>query len=228
MWERSVVLPIAVLALACGGDDLMLPGSGERVPTTLSIVSGSGQSATAGEALPAPLVVQLADANGLPVEGATVSFRFSTAFPDAVVDPASPATDGLGRATASARLGTVPGDQPIQAQVVTPGQDLLVTFQLRALAKDPPGGGDGDGGSVGPPGGGDNGGGGGNGGGGNGGGGNGGGGNGGGGNDGGGGGGGGGGGNDGGGHDNHHGDGNGGDNGNGGGHGHGDGHGDED
>ena len=160
MWDHSVVVPVAVLALACGGADLTLPSPGERVPTTLSIVSGDDQSATVGEPVPAPLVVQLADADGLPVAGATVSFRFSNAFPDAVVDPATPATDSLGRAAASARLGTNPGDQPLQAQVVTPGEDLLVTFRLRALAKEPPGGGgQGGGGSAGPPGGGNDGGG---------------------------------------------------------------------
>jgi hypothetical protein len=230
-----VALPVTMLALACGGEDLTLPTSGGRVPATLSIVSGDDQSATVGEALPAPLVVQLADANGLPVPGATVSFRFSTAFPDAVVDPDSPATDSVGLAAVNARLGTVPGDQPLQAQVVMPGQDLVVTFQLRALAKEPPAGGEEGGGSAGPPAGGGNEGGG-NGGVGNGGGGNGGGGNGGGGNDGGGSGGGGnggagsggdngsggssgggGGGSAGGGHHNHHGNGNegGGDHGNG-------------
>jgi hypothetical protein len=218
MWTRSPAVLFAMLALACGGEGLTLP-TGTRTPTTLSIVSGDDQSAAVGEALPAPLVVQLADANGLPVEGAMVTFRFSNAVSDAAVDPATPATDSLGRAAASARLGSTPGNQPLQAQVATPGQDLLVTFQLRALAKDPPGGGGQGGGSAGPPGGDDNGGGtgGGNGGGGNGGGGNGGGGGdnggGGGGNGGGGGGGtGGGGGNDGGGqdgggHHNHHGDG---------------------
>jgi hypothetical protein len=149
MWKRLVALPVTMLALACGGEDLTLPSSGGRVPATLSIVSGDDQSATVGEALPAPLVVQLADANGLPVPGATVSFRFSTAFPDAVVDPDSPATDSVGLAAVNARLGTVPGDQPLQAQVVMPGQDLVVTFQLRALAKEPPG--EGGGGSAGPP-----------------------------------------------------------------------------
>jgi hypothetical protein len=173
MWERSVALSCVMVALACGGEDLTLPSAGERVPTTLSIVSGDDQSATIGEPLPAPLVVQLADANGLPVAGATVGFQFSNAFPDAVVDPVAPTTDSSGRAAASARLGTVPGIQPIQAQVVTPGQDLLVTFQVRALAKNPSGGGneggggsaeppggDGGGGSAGPPAGGGNGGGG--------------------------------------------------------------------
>ncbi|HET8834590.1 MAG TPA: hypothetical protein VFN08_07660, partial [Gemmatimonadales bacterium] len=142
-----------MLALACGGEDLTLPSSGGRAPATLSIVSGDDQSASVGEALPAPLVVQVADADGLPVQGATVSFQFSSAFPNAVVDPAAPATDSLGLAAASARLGTVPGDQPIQAQVVTPVQDLLVTFQLRALVKTPPGdGNEGGGGSAVPPG----------------------------------------------------------------------------
>jgi hypothetical protein len=216
MWERSVAWSFAMLALACGGEDLTLPNNRERVPATLSILSGNDQSATVGEAVPAPLVVQLTDTDSLPVAGATVTFRFSNALTDAVVDPATPATDSLGRAGVSARLGTTPGDQPLQAQVVTPGQDLLVTFRLRALAKDPPGGGDQGGGSAGPPGGS-----GGNGGGGNGGGGNGGGGGGGNGGSGTGGGGtGGGGGDGGGGHPNHH--------GSGGGHGHGNGNGDGD
>ena len=144
------MVPVAV---GCGGD-LTLPGSGE--PAALSIVSGDDQSATVGEALSSPLVVQLADARGHPVLGAIVTFRFSDDPPDAAVDPSAPATDSLGQASANARLGSTPGSQPIDAQVAMPGEDLQVRFRLTALAKAPPGGGqdggDGnDGGSAGPP-----------------------------------------------------------------------------
>ncbi|HET9725959.1 MAG TPA: Ig-like domain-containing protein, partial [Gemmatimonadales bacterium] len=157
MWQRPVGLLFAMLGVACGGENLTLPGSSDAIPTTLTIVSGDSQTATVGHPVPAPLVVQWADAVGHPVAGATVTFRFSGDYPDAAVDPASPATDAEGRASASARLGTIAGDQPLQAQVVTPGKDLLVMFQLRALAEKPPGGGGQGGGSSGPPSGGDSG-----------------------------------------------------------------------
>jgi hypothetical protein len=152
-WSRSVVL--AVVAVACGGDNLTLPGPGD--PATLSIISGDGQRGTVGEAVPQPLVVQLSDGAGRPVVGATVTFQFSDSLPNAAVDPVAPATDTLGQAAASARLGTVPGDQAIEAQVVRAGQDLQVRFRLTAVARPPAGGGDqggggGDGGgSAGPP-----------------------------------------------------------------------------
>src|SRR6185437_1215631 len=151
MWQRPVGLLFAMFGLACGGENLTLPGSSDAIPTTLTIVSGDSQTATVGQPVAAPLVVQLADAVGHPVAGATVTFQFSGDFPDATVDPASPATDAQGRASASARLGTTAGDQPLQAQVVTPGKDLLVMFQLRALAEKPPGGGGQSGGSSGQP-----------------------------------------------------------------------------
>jgi len=151
---RRSVLPFAVLSAACGGDDLTLPGPGD--PATLSIISGDGQSGTVGEAVPQPLVVQLSDGAGHPIAGATVTFQFSDSLPDAAVDPVAPATDTLGQAAASARLGTVPGDQAIEAQVARPGQDLQVRFRLTAVAKPPAGGGDqagggGDGGGSGGP-----------------------------------------------------------------------------
>lgn len=85
-----VVLPLASLAVACGGGDLTLPGPGD--PATLSIVSGDGQRAMVGEPVSEPLVVQLVDGSGHPVPGATVLFRFSDDPPDAAVDPTSPAT----------------------------------------------------------------------------------------------------------------------------------------
>ena len=130
---------LVAVAVGCGGGDLTLPGSGE--PAALSIVSGDDQSAAIGEALPAPLVVRLADTRGQPVPGAIVTFRFSDDPPDAALDPSTPATDSLGQASANARLGSTPGSQPIDALVAMPGQDLQVRFRLTALAKDPAGGG---------------------------------------------------------------------------------------
>jgi hypothetical protein len=44
------------------------------VPAALVLVSGSGQAAAAGQALPNPLVVKVTDASGNPVSGVTVNF----------------------------------------------------------------------------------------------------------------------------------------------------------
>ncbi len=43
-------------------------------PASLAMVSGSGQTGVAGKALPNPLVVEVTDSNGNPVQGVTVNF----------------------------------------------------------------------------------------------------------------------------------------------------------
>jgi hypothetical protein len=163
-WYVPILLCIP--AAACGGDDLTLPG-----PGTLSIVAGDGQRGPLGEALTDPLVVQLLDSEGLPVEGGAVVFRFTDEVPEASVDPASALTDVEGHAAARARLGRREGSQGIEAMVAVPGEDLRVRFRLTAIPADdggvggpapapPPdegnggGGGSGDGGGSGGDGGG--------------------------------------------------------------------------
>jgi hypothetical protein len=131
-------------AAACGGDDLTLPGPGQ--PAALSIVAGDGQRGPLGELLANPLVVQLVDTEGLPVEGRAVAFRFTDDVPDAAIDPASAPTDADGRAAVRARLGRQAGSQAIEALVAGPGEDLRVRFQLTALRPN-----DGDDGPAPPP-----------------------------------------------------------------------------
>ena len=121
-------------AAACGGDDLTLPGPGQ--PAALSIVAGDGQRGPLGEPLANPLVVQLVDTEGLPVEGRAVMFRFTDDVPDAAIDPASAPTDADGHAAVRARLGRQAGSQAIEALVAGPGEDLRVRFQLTAVRPD--------------------------------------------------------------------------------------------
>jgi uncharacterized membrane protein YgcG len=141
----SVLLLLSIPPAACGGDDLTLPGPGE--PAALSIVAGDGQRGPLGAALSDPLVVQLVDTEGLPVEGRAVVFRFTDDVPDAAIDPASAPTDADGHAAVRARLGRRAGSQGIEAVVPAPGEDLRVRFRLTALPLD-----DGDdGGAAAPP-----------------------------------------------------------------------------
>jgi hypothetical protein len=127
-----------MLAAACGGADLTLPGPGE--PAALTIVAGDEQQALLGEALADPLVVQLVDGEGMPVEGRDVVFRFTDDLPDAAVDPGSVPTNSLGHAAVRARLGRREGSQAIEALVAVPGEDLRVRFQLTAMPQEDPGG----------------------------------------------------------------------------------------
>jgi hypothetical protein len=130
----SVLILFSMPAAACGGDDLTLPGPGE--PAALRIVAGDQQRGLLGEALTEPLVVQLVDVEGLPVEGRAVAFRFTDEVPDAAIDPASAPTDADGHAAVRARLGRRAGSQGIEALVPAPGEDLRVRFRLTALRPD--------------------------------------------------------------------------------------------
>jgi hypothetical protein len=131
-----------VLLASCGGG-LTLPADGS--PARLRAVSGSGQQATVGTQLPAPLVVRLTDNAARPVPGVTVDFRFQSDVPGARFEPATVTTNDTGFAFVQVRLGTTPGDQTIEAAVgASPSSALLTTFGVTALAPPSEGGRPGD------------------------------------------------------------------------------------
>jgi hypothetical protein len=97
-------------------------------------VSGDGQRADAGTFLDKPLTVQVLDESSRPVAGTPVQFGFLGELPGAALDPASVLTDENGQAAAVVRLGDVPGEQVIVAQVTnsqTP--DLRARFSATAI-----------------------------------------------------------------------------------------------
>ena len=49
----------AILTIACGGGDLVLPGPGEPTDMGIRVVGGDGQSGLVGELLTAPVVVEV-------------------------------------------------------------------------------------------------------------------------------------------------------------------------
>lgn len=134
-----------VLSLGCSGGDLTLPGPDG--PAEVRIVSGDGQRAETGALLEQPLTVQVLDGSSQPVRDTPVQFSFLGDVPGAALDPASGLTDENGRAATIARLGQVPGEQLIVAQVTSPQtSDLRASFTATAV---PPGGKKGGGGGHG-------------------------------------------------------------------------------
>jgi PKD repeat protein len=81
-------------------------------------VNGDGQSGAAGELLAAPIVVEVTDADGAPVEGAKVEFALTSSGTGAEIQPATATTDANGRAEAHLLLGDKLGLQTGEARVV--------------------------------------------------------------------------------------------------------------
>jgi Big-like domain-containing protein len=127
---------LTALGACGGGDDLLLPGSGE--PAHVTVVSGDLQNGRVGEALPQPLIVEVTDATDRPVDGATVVFVLSDPAPGASVAPDTATTDANGHATASVVLGTRPGSQTGQVQALggSGAPTATVGFTLTALPED--------------------------------------------------------------------------------------------
>lgn len=96
-------------------------------PSLLYAVSGDNQSATAGTALAAPLVVGVVDSHRNAVPGASVSFTAT----GAAVTPASAQTNAKGQASAQVTLGNAAGPVTVTATV---NGIAAVTFHLTATA----------------------------------------------------------------------------------------------
>ena len=111
-----------VTAIGTGsGDIIATSGSADgtaavtvvQAPAQLLKVSGDAQTATAGTTLPAPLVIQVNDPAGSPIQGRTASFSVTQG--DGSISTATAATGNDGRASTTFTTGTVSGS----AQVVS-------------------------------------------------------------------------------------------------------------
>jgi VCBS repeat-containing protein len=83
-------------------------------PTTIELASGNNQSATAGTALPNPLVVRVTDANDNPVANVGVTWAAQVG---GSVSEATTATDANGLAQVTRTLGVLPGTYTTTATV---------------------------------------------------------------------------------------------------------------
>lgn len=100
-----------------------------QVGVTLFKVSGDVQSGTVGSPLGRPLVAEIDDRLGSPVQGVTVFFRVVSGG-GSLSDPA-PATDASGIAQTTWTLGPVAGDQIVAASL-TPGAPTPALYNATA------------------------------------------------------------------------------------------------
>ncbi|CDZ76660.1 putative lipoprotein, rSAM/lipoprotein system [Legionella massiliensis] len=101
-----------------------------ETPNTITIESGSGQSATVNTAFGQPLVVKVTDASSNPVPLATVSFTIPSSGASATLSSMSVRTGLDGRASVTAVANsTAGGPYPVTAEV----DSLSTPFQLTNL-----------------------------------------------------------------------------------------------
>ncbi|HEU5076809.1 MAG TPA: Ig-like domain-containing protein [Polyangiaceae bacterium] len=100
-----------------------------QVPTELVAVSGEAQEEFAGEALPAPVVVEVRDRHDAPVQGVEVTFTVDGGS----VTPESAVSDDAGQVSVAWTLGDEPGEQMLTAIVDDPE---LASITITATALD--------------------------------------------------------------------------------------------
>ena len=99
----------------------------QQLPSTITKVSGDNQTATVGELLPSPLVVELKDQGGSVVQGATLIWNVTQG--GGTLESSSGETDGSGRGQTTWRLGSEEGNQSLQvsASGLTPVEFTALT-----------------------------------------------------------------------------------------------------
>ena len=102
-------------------------------PTSLSIISGDNQEGFIGEPLANPLVTEVRDQHGDPMEGATVTFTVLTG--SGTLSAETVMTDANGRAESTLTLGTDPGTATVQASIE--GISQTVVFSAEATLPPP-------------------------------------------------------------------------------------------
>ncbi len=128
--SRARLLSTLPLLAACGGGDLVLPGS---VPAVLSPVAGDNQTGIPSAALADSLVVQVANPEGTGISGVVVTWSVAGG---GSVNPAISTTDADGKAATQRVLGEEVGAYGTTATAsVTQGSPVL--FLATAAASEP-------------------------------------------------------------------------------------------
>ncbi|MDQ3995568.1 MAG: Ig-like domain-containing protein, partial [Gemmatimonadota bacterium] len=122
----------AIITATAAGVAAHAPLTVVPVPAAIALHSGAEQRATAGSALPQPIVVRVTSRRGRPVEGAVVRFRGEHGEP--ATEPRVALTDADGRARATWTLTDLPGRQTLLAAVEHVDSALAITAEAEPVA----------------------------------------------------------------------------------------------
>lgn len=128
----GMVTVMLVMSLACSRPPAQPPGKPpSATPAAIVEVGGGKQVAPVGTALDQPVVIQVNDAHGAPVAGATVSFRSSHG---AAFQPDFGVTGSDGQFTTAFRVGTLGGRyQVVAATAGAAGKPVELRLEELAL-----------------------------------------------------------------------------------------------
>jgi len=121
---RAVAPGSTTLAVAVAGLLVQSPVEVVPVPTSLALVAGAEQRASAGQRLGAPITLQVVSRSGRPVPNAVVRFEAGSG---GRAEPDSAVTDARGLARTIWVLGPIPGRQRLAA-LVAPIDSPLVAL----------------------------------------------------------------------------------------------------
>jgi Big-like domain-containing protein len=129
---RATILFRAATLVAFGGAALMGcsnddDNTGAGAAASVSVVSGNTQTGVVATAVTNPVMVQVKDANGNPVSGATVTFAVTGS---ATLGNTTVQTDASGNASTTVMLGNTSGNVVVTASVA--GVTTPATFNLTA------------------------------------------------------------------------------------------------
>lgn len=99
-------------------------------PARMSVQSGSGQVGRVGSAVPAPLVVRVADEFDNPVSGAVVTWAVTSG--SGAVTQAATTTGSDGTSAVGYTFGTRPGEESVTATIATARGPVAASFALTA------------------------------------------------------------------------------------------------
>jgi Leishmanolysin/Bacterial Ig-like domain (group 1)/Bacterial Ig-like domain (group 2) len=115
------------ISASSGSANASVPVSVVQTPTQMVKISGDGPTGTSGVALAEPLVVEVEDALGTPVAGATVTF---TTIGGGALSPATAITGTNGRASTSLTPGATAGNQAVIASVQATSISVAFTVSI--------------------------------------------------------------------------------------------------
>jgi hypothetical protein len=114
-------------AVACGSDSV---GPSNQPPAALSAVSDLNRSVAVGAVVPSGIVVTVSDADGRPVQNASVAFAVTAG--NGSVDPRLAVTNSKGQASGNWTIGTVIGANEVTASVT--GVATQIKFEATGTA----------------------------------------------------------------------------------------------